>query len=72
MLMTTFLVLGIILTAIGIWPFGFIAIGIGVYIQRKNADTSREEPTAEREDICEFDIYRQAADIEKNLKEDRY
>ena len=63
MLTAILMILGIILLSQKLYGIGAIAIAVGIYLWRK--------PKKKKEDICEFDIYRQAADIEKNLKEDR-
>jgi|GEM_PF-6991427 len=53
---------GLILVVIGMWPFAIPVLVIAII-------KFKQKPQTEKHDICEFDIYKQAADIEKHLKE---
>lgn len=60
----------IVAFVIGIWPLGLVLLGVLVYQNSKKSEKGKTEET-QKSNICEFEIYKQAAEIEKHLKEDK-
>ena len=60
----------IVAFVIGVWPLGLVLLGVLIYQNSKNSKKRKAEETKES-NICEFEIYRQTAEIEKHLREDK-
>jgi Ca2+/Na+ antiporter len=71
MLATVIVILGLIMLYLKVWSLGIVLIAIAFAITFKGKKKKEREETHEQPEVSEFDIYKQAADIEKHLEEEK-